>query len=78
MNHERELHGAGMAFGCEQEPIEARPSSLPVILVCVSIWLAAAAAVVANAVNDALSPFNVTITEIPLTPKVLLTALGRI
>lgn len=46
MNHERELHGAGMAFGCEQEPIEARPSSLPVILVCVSIWLAAATAVV--------------------------------
>lgn len=39
---------------------------------------AAAAAVVANGVNDALSPFNVTITEIPLTPKVILTALGRI
>ena len=39
---------------------------------------AAAAAVVANAVNDALSPFNVTVTEIPLTPRVILTALGRI
>lgn len=39
---------------------------------------AAAAAVITNAVNDALSPFNVTITEIPLTPRVILTALGRI
>ena len=39
---------------------------------------AAAAAVVSNAVNDALSPFNVTVTEIPLTPRVILTALGRI
>jgi len=39
---------------------------------------AAAAAVVTNAVNDALSPFNVTVTEIPLTPRVILTALGRI
>jgi CO/xanthine dehydrogenase Mo-binding subunit len=39
---------------------------------------AGAAAVVANAVNDALSPFGVTITEIPLTPRVVLTALGRI
>ena len=39
---------------------------------------AAAAAVVTNAVNDALSPFNVTITEIPLTPRVILAALGRI
>ena len=39
---------------------------------------AAAAAVVANGVNDALAPFNVTITEIPLTPKIILTALGRI
>jgi carbon-monoxide dehydrogenase large subunit len=33
---------------------------------------------VANAVNDALSPFGVQITEIPLTPQVILTALGRI
>ena len=39
---------------------------------------AGAAAVVANAVNDALSPFNVEITEIPLTPRVILTALGRV
>src|SRR6195256_3356994 len=39
---------------------------------------AAAAAAVTNAVNDALSPFNVTVTEIPLTPRVILTALGRI
>lgn len=39
---------------------------------------AGAAAVVTNAVNDALSPFNVEITEIPLTPRVILTALGRI
>jgi CO/xanthine dehydrogenase Mo-binding subunit len=37
---------------------------------------AGAAAAVANAVNDALSPFSVTITEIPLTPQVILTALG--
>lgn len=39
---------------------------------------AGAAACVSNAVNDALSPFGVTITEIPLTPKLILTALGRI
>jgi len=39
---------------------------------------AGAAAAVANAVNDALRPFNTTITEIPLTPQVVLTALGRI
>ena len=37
---------------------------------------AGAAACVANAVNDALSPFDVTITEIPLTPRLILTALG--
>jgi carbon-monoxide dehydrogenase large subunit len=39
---------------------------------------AGAAAAVANAVNDALSPFNVTITEIPLTPEVILRALGAV
>src|SRR6266436_4025573 len=39
---------------------------------------AGAAAAVANAVNDALKPFGAIITEIPLTPQVILTALGRI
>ena len=39
---------------------------------------AGAAASVANAVNDALAPFGVTITEIPLTPRLVLSALGRI
>jgi carbon-monoxide dehydrogenase large subunit len=39
---------------------------------------AGAAAAVANAVNDALRPFGTLITEIPLTPQVILTALGRI
>jgi aerobic carbon-monoxide dehydrogenase large subunit len=39
---------------------------------------AGAAAAVANAVNDALSPFGAIITEIPLTPQLILTALGRI
>ena len=39
---------------------------------------AGAAAAVANAVNDALRPFGAVITEIPLTPEVILTALGRI
>jgi carbon-monoxide dehydrogenase large subunit len=39
---------------------------------------AGAAAAVANAVNDALAPFGAIITEIPLTPQVILTALGRI
>jgi len=29
-------------------------------------------------VNDALTPFGVTITEIPLTPQLILTALKRI
>jgi carbon-monoxide dehydrogenase large subunit len=39
---------------------------------------AGAAACVANAVNDALAPFGACITEIPLTPQLILTALGRI
>ena len=39
---------------------------------------AGAAAAVANAVNDALRPFGATITEIPLTPQVIMTALGQI
>jgi aerobic carbon-monoxide dehydrogenase large subunit len=39
---------------------------------------AGAAAAVANAVNDALRPFGAVITEIPLTPQSILTALGRI
>jgi carbon-monoxide dehydrogenase large subunit len=40
---------------------------------------AGAAAAVANAVNDALRPFGAAvITEIPLTPQVILAALGRI
>ncbi len=39
---------------------------------------AGAAAAVANAVNDALKPFGKIITEIPLTPQVILAALGRI
>jgi carbon-monoxide dehydrogenase large subunit len=39
---------------------------------------AGAAAAVSNAVNDALAPFGAIITEIPLTPQVVLTALGRI
>jgi len=39
---------------------------------------AGAAAAVANAVNDALRPFAAVITEIPLTPQLILTALGRI
>lgn len=39
---------------------------------------AGAAACVANAVNDALSPFGVRLTEIPLTPKLILSALGSI
>ncbi|WP_298871419.1 xanthine dehydrogenase family protein molybdopterin-binding subunit [uncultured Bradyrhizobium sp.] len=39
---------------------------------------AGAAAAVTNAVNDALTPFDTIITEIPLTPQVILTALGKI
>src|SRR5437868_7654039 len=39
---------------------------------------AGAAAAVTNAVNDALKPFGAIITEIPLTPQLVLTALGRI
>jgi aerobic carbon-monoxide dehydrogenase large subunit len=39
---------------------------------------AGAAAAVTNAVNDALMPFGTIVTEIPLTPQVILTALGRI
>ncbi len=39
---------------------------------------AGAAAAVINAVNDALSPFGTIVTEIPLTPQVILAALGRI
>src|SRR6202020_1771259 len=39
---------------------------------------AGAAASVANAVNDTLKPFATLISEIPLTPQVILSALGRI
>jgi aerobic carbon-monoxide dehydrogenase large subunit len=39
---------------------------------------AAAPAALVNAVNDALSPFKAVISEIPMTPHVILTALGRI
>ena len=39
---------------------------------------AGAAAAVTNAVNDALRPFGTVVTEIPLTPQVILTALRRI
>ncbi len=39
---------------------------------------AGAAAAVSNAVNDALAPFGTIITEIPLTPQVILTALRTI
>ena len=39
---------------------------------------AGAAAAVANAVNDALRPFGAVITEIPLTPQLILAALKRI
>jgi carbon-monoxide dehydrogenase large subunit len=39
---------------------------------------AGAAAAVTNAVNDALQPFGAVITEMPLTPQLILTALGRI
>jgi carbon-monoxide dehydrogenase large subunit len=39
---------------------------------------AGAAAAVANAVNDALKPFGAIITEIPLTPQVILMALKKI
>ncbi|HEX2724287.1 MAG TPA: molybdopterin cofactor-binding domain-containing protein, partial [Beijerinckiaceae bacterium] len=39
---------------------------------------AGAAAAVANAVNDALKPFDVCITDIPLTPDLVLRALGRV
>ena len=39
---------------------------------------AGAAAAVANAVNDAIRPFGAVITEIPLTPQLILAALKRI
>jgi carbon-monoxide dehydrogenase large subunit len=39
---------------------------------------AGAAAAVINAVNDALRPFQTVVTEIPLTPEIILRALGRI
>ena len=39
---------------------------------------AGAAAAVANAVNDALQPFGVEITAIPITPERVLRALGRV
>jgi carbon-monoxide dehydrogenase large subunit len=39
---------------------------------------AGAAAAVANAVNDTLKPFGAIITEIPLTPQIILAALGKI
>lgn len=39
---------------------------------------AGAPAAVVNAVNDALAPFDVRITEIPMTPEVILRALGKV
>ncbi len=39
---------------------------------------AGAAAAVANAVNDALQPFGTRITAIPITPEVVLRALGKV
>ncbi len=39
---------------------------------------AGAAAAVANALNDALAPFAVAISEIPLTPELVLRALGQV
>ncbi len=39
---------------------------------------AGAPAAVVNAVNDALAPFDVRIVEIPMTPEVILRALGKI
>jgi CO/xanthine dehydrogenase Mo-binding subunit len=39
---------------------------------------AGAAAAVTNAVNDALKPFGAIVTEIPLTPQIILSALKRI
>ena len=39
---------------------------------------AGAAAAVLNAVNDALTPFGARLSEIPLTPERVLTALGRV
>jgi CO/xanthine dehydrogenase Mo-binding subunit len=38
----------------------------------------AAPAVVMNAINDALLPFNARVTTQPMTPEVILTALGKI
>jgi carbon-monoxide dehydrogenase large subunit len=38
----------------------------------------AAPAVVMNAINDALRPFKAHVTTHPITPEVILTALGRI
>ena len=38
----------------------------------------AAPAVVMNAVNDALSPFGARVTTQPMTPEVILTALGKV
>jgi len=38
----------------------------------------AAPAVVMNAINDALSPFGARVTTQPMTPEVILTALGKV
>ena len=40
--------------------------------------LAGAVGAVLNAVNDALAPFDVMLTEVPLTPPRILAALGKI
>jgi carbon-monoxide dehydrogenase large subunit len=39
---------------------------------------AGAPAAVMNAVNDALAPFGAVITEMPITPTVVLKALGKV
>ena len=39
---------------------------------------AGATGAVANAVNDALSPFGARITRVPITPEVVLRAFGKV
>ena len=40
--------------------------------------MAGAPGAVLNAVNDALSPFGARVTRVPMTPEVILRALGKI
>ena len=54
------------------------PVTAPAVGTGAGTGTAGAAACVMNAVNDALAPFGASVTEIPITPELVLRALGQV